>query len=183
MSIENLIKAVPPPAAPTYPFDGPWGPIEARLRTSLPQDYKDLVRLYGSGDFMETVGAFSPADPRDHLGFLPQVYTVQRDFVRYFPHISMYPAPGGLLVCGDVAETGYIFWLTRGPVSEWPIVVWDHDPIGPELETFECGVADFLAGVIAGEIWPEAFPAREDLRDAEAFRPFSELTPTEGQPQ
>jgi hypothetical protein len=178
MTIQNLIKAFPPPVKPAYPFDGPWEPIEARIRTPLPQDYKDLVRLYGCGKFMDTVQVFSPAYPSDYCQLLPQVFQMQRDFVAGQPEIPMYPIPGGLLVCGNVVDTGYIFWLTRGPVSEWPIVLWDHDPIGPELETFECDLTDFLAGVVTGGIWPKAFGDYGDYR-AKVFQSASDLPPSE----
>ena len=49
MTIENLMKVVPPPEAPFEAFGGTRELIEGELRTALPQDYKDFVRLYGNG--------------------------------------------------------------------------------------------------------------------------------------
>ena len=37
---------------------GPWEPVEAELGTALPQDYKDFVRVYGSGYFMQFLGIY-----------------------------------------------------------------------------------------------------------------------------
>ena len=38
MTIEALIKVVPPPAVPDEAYLGPWDAIEADLGTGLPQD-------------------------------------------------------------------------------------------------------------------------------------------------
>jgi hypothetical protein len=36
MTIEALIKAIPPPVLPAAPFEGPWEPLEYQLGTALP---------------------------------------------------------------------------------------------------------------------------------------------------
>lgn len=168
MTIQTLITAIPPPASPTYAFDGPWERIEAELGTPLPQDYKDLVRLYGGGGFMEYFIVNNPASPGPGGELIPEAYEVQKLFVEHHPHLPMYPKPGGLLVCGSSDNGEYLFWLTRGPVSEWPIVVWDHDCAqDKELEVFECDLTDFIAGVVTGDIRPRAFPDDWDLSEDE----------------
>jgi hypothetical protein len=153
MTIENLIKAVPPPSHPTYAFDGPWEAIEAEIGTELPQDYKDLVRLYGSGRFLEWIDIYNPLCPSYGCRLIPEVYVVQQFFLEYAPEFPMYPQPGGLLACGSTNTGEYILWLTRGPVLEWPIVVWDHDPVDDkEIQLFECDLTDYLAGVVTRDL-------------------------------
>jgi hypothetical protein len=173
MTIETLIKAVPPPAAPTYAFHGPWEPIEAELRTPLPQDYKDLIRLYGFGTFMGHLSVNGPTVPYDHCRLVPEAFAVQQMFVNDSPHIRMYPQPGGLLACGNVQDVGYLFWLTRGPVDEWPIVIWDHDASEEdELKLFEFDLTDFLAGLITGDIPIDNSPENiEWFREQPPFAP------------
>lgn len=175
MTIETLIGVVSPPAEPTYAFDGPWEPIEAKIGTQLPPDYKDLMRVYGSGMFMGFVEIYDPIDPIDpRIGrqLLPEIHEVRKLFARFHPHLPIYPQPGGLLVCGSTDTGEYIFWLTRGFVSEWPIVVWDHDcDEDEELELFECDLTDYLAGLISGDIRPRTAPeAWEAGEGEEVFR-------------
>jgi hypothetical protein len=172
MTISNLTKAVPPPLTPSYPFEGPWEQLEAQLGTSLPQDYKDLVRVYGSGQFMGFLSVHDPVPLSADSGFLFEVSEVRRILGESDPGLPLYPQPGGLLVCGSTDTGEYIFWLTRGLVSEWPIVVWDHDcPKGEELEAFECDLTDFIAGLVNGDICPRAFADDED--PIEGLRVFS----------
>ena len=168
MTIQNLMKVLPPPAAPTYTFDGPWEPIEAELGTPLPQDYKDFARIYGDGHFWECLALFMPNAPGDYGLLLPNAYERQTFFVREHPSVRMFPQPGGLLACGSVDVGLTLFWLTRGPPSEWPIVVWEHrGGEGEEAELFECDLTDFIAGVVGGTIDPRAFPSGLELDEPE----------------
>jgi hypothetical protein len=61
-----------------------------------------------------------------------------------------------------------LFWLSRGPPAEWPVVVWDRGLSEPEV--FECGLTDFLAGLASGEVLPKEFP-RDLLHCDRLFAP------------
>jgi hypothetical protein len=160
MTIENLIKAVPPPAAPFEPFQGRWGPIEIALGTPLPPDYKDFARLYGSGGFMDFVLIAVPGADGG-VRFARWVGEICRDFThmeRESPTIY-WPIPGGLLPLGHTTNGDNLFWQTRGPPETWRIAVWDRGgPFGENIEMFDCDLTDFLAGLATGAITPEAFP-------------------------
>lgn len=171
MTIQNLIKVLPPPATPAYSFDGPWEPIEAEVGTPLPQDYKDFTSTYGRGQLWECLSFRLPIGPGPNGLLVPAAYRVQSMFVQTYPLVRMWPQPGGLLACGSMDIGLDIFWLTRGPLSEWPIVVWDHNAMeGEEVETFECDLTDFIAGVVDGTILPKAFP--NDLERGEGEQIF-----------
>lgn len=171
MSIEALIEVVPPPAVPSEAFSGPWEPIEAALGKSLPQDYKDFVRLYGLGSFMEFLWVHVPDSLSPYVRFDAQIRAVRALFQDYEGFDQpLWPTRGGLLVFGVTDFGDYLFWLTRGPPDEWPVVVWGRGL--QKFEAFECGLAAFLAGVAKNEIVPEDFPEGEcdDL-----FRPSSDF--------
>jgi len=169
MTIENLIKVLPPPVAPVSAFSGPWEPIEAELRTSLPQDYKDFCRLYGLGHLIEFFGLYAPVSKSPYQQLVRAVRSMRYLFSYIEPPPPLWPARGGLLACGQTDNGDQLFWLTRGHLSEWPIVVWDRGL--QEFETFECDITDFLAGVINGDIRPAAFPDdAEWLEEVELFR-------------
>ncbi|MDO8379894.1 SMI1/KNR4 family protein [Phenylobacterium sp.] len=160
MTIENLIRVVPPPAAPDEAYLGPWEAIEADLGTPLPQDYKDFVRLYGCGDFMEFLGIHVPVFWSPYVRLQSEVRVIcdtLRDIQdRPYP---LWPEPGGLLPFGKTDFGDYLLWLPRGPPDAWGVVVWDRG-MG-EFEAFDCGLTDFLAGLATGDIEPKEFP--EDM--------------------
>src|SRR4051794_14994861 len=128
MTIENLLKAVPPPAATFEAFLGPWEEIEAELGTALPQDYKDFVRLYGLGYFMQFLGVSVPRsqNPNTRLeACVPRASETFRIFAgdEELPY-SLWPTPGGLVSFGSTDFGDQLFWLSEGLPSEWRVVVW-----------------------------------------------------------
>lgn len=160
MTIETLIKVIPPPATPTDSYTGPWPPIERQLRVVLPPDYKDFVRLYGSGYFMEFLGIKVPRSRNPNIRLISHAKaypaeSFESDEVPY----RLWPQPGGLLPFGTTDNGDELFWLPHGPPADWSIIVWDRG-FGT-FEAFDCDLTDFLAGLATGEILPTAFP--EDL--------------------
>jgi hypothetical protein len=171
VTIENLVRVAPPPVDPFEAFRGPWDVIEAELGTRLPTDYKDLIRLYGLGDFSEIVGIHLPRSWSPYMRLVSEVDVVRRVFEddKDLPY-PLWPSPGGLLPCGKTDFGDYIFWLTQGSPDDWRVVVWGRG-FG-QFEVFDCDLTDFLAGVTLGKIVPKDFP--DDLADCEErFRPYN----------
>lgn len=160
MTIGALIRAVPPPAAPFDAFDGPWDLIEAQLGTELPPDYKDFIRLYGYGTFLQFLAVHVPYSWSPYIQLVSEARAVSAMFASdpYFAH-AMWPAPGGLLTCGKTDFGDYLFWRTEGPPQDWRIVIWDRGM--QELEFLDCDLTGLLAGLVTGTLDPEAFP--EDM--------------------
>ena len=100
MSTEALLDVVPPPAEPFEAFTGPWEALEAELRTTLPQDFKNFVRLYGSGHFMDFFGVYIPRTRNPNTRFETEGALICQTFADWdddeLPH-PMWPAAGGLL--------------------------------------------------------------------------------------
>jgi len=159
MSIQALLKVVPPPAEPFEAFAGPWDAIEAGLGTALPQDYKDFVRLYGSGYFMEFLGVSVPSTKNPNVRFEAQVGLTCQTFADWddeeLPY-PMWPAPGGLIPFGGTDNGDFLFWLAQGTPDDWRVVVWDRGM--QEFEVLNCGLTDFLTGLATGEAAPKEFP-------------------------
>ena len=169
MTIEALIKAVPPPTPPRGAFHGPWEPIEAIVGTRLPPDYKDFVRVYGAGYFIGFLGINVPRSSNPNTRFetdVPQIAAAFID-VEELPY-PLWPDPQGLLPFGGTDNGDYLFWLPRGAPEDWGIVVWDRGMCS--FEAFDCDLTSFLAGLATGELLPMEFP--EDLLPCdEMFRP------------
>jgi hypothetical protein len=179
MSIENLVKIVPPPAAPDEPFSGPWGPLERDLGTPLPQDYKDFCRVYGSGHFMNSLNIYTPGTWSPHVRLQQQVHAIRKYEVDPLlgdmradeaPPYAFWPEPEGLIVCGGTDWGDHVFWLPNGPPDKWGIVVaarglW-------RFEAFDGDLTNFLTRVAIGELEPQDFPGNLDYENPE-FRPYS----------
>lgn len=172
MTIETLLKVAPPPAKPTHVFTAPWEVIEEQLRTRLPQDYKDLMRVYGSGKFVDLFGIYHPLGQTKWDSIVYNALMLQRSSGDC--RLPIYPMPGGLLVCGLTDDGAYICWLTRGATpEEWPIVLWDVRPRTEEEEftMFECDLTDFIAGVLTTGIL-HGGEDQEDIDWLKAQKPF-----------
>jgi hypothetical protein len=164
MTIETLLAAVPPPVAPFEAFAGPWEAVEAEVGTALPPDYKDFVRLYGSGHFMEFLGVSVPRslNPNVRLeSYVPKTCEALcgADGLTY----PLWPNAEGLLPFGATDDGDQLFWLPRGTPPNWGVVVWYRGLF--EVENFDCDMTNFLAGLATGDVVPRDFPS--DLRTCE----------------
>ncbi len=157
MTVERLAEVVPPPAAPYDAFDGPWERLEAQLGTALPQDYKDFVRLYGEGQFMEFLSVYVPYSWSPYVQLLAEAKAMHLVFSGDpgFPY-TLWPEPGGLLVWGGTDFGDYLFWLTDGPPDDWRVVMWGRG--SHQTTVFEVGLTDLLAGMASGKIDSPDFP-------------------------
>ncbi len=158
MTIENLIRVVPPPERPGDPFSGSWREIEAKLGTALPSDYKALVALYGLGHFMEDVSIWTPQAYKRFMRLefeALQGLKILREVDEFlFP---LWPEPGGLLPFGTTVYSDYLTWRTEGPPDAWRITVVDRGSGFNEVHDYDLDLTDFLAGVALNEIDPPLF--------------------------
>jgi len=175
MTIENLIKAVPPPSEPFWAYKGPWGAIEGEIGVTLPPDYKDYIATYGAGYFMQFMSVFLPKSWTVNLRLGAQVRLKAgsaRDVLlasEEEPPYPIWPDPGGLVAFGGTDNGDELFWLTRGAPQDWPVVVWYEDS---NVELFDCDMTDFLAGIVTGAIFADVFD--EDWPSGEPkFEPYS----------
>jgi len=171
MTIENLIKAVPPPAQPYEAFSGPWEPVEAELGAVLPGDYKEFSRLYGSGIFMEFLSINTPRSENPHARIEYQArlfhhfHSNHEDFI-----YAIWPNRGGVILIADTYNGDSIFWIPTGPAETWKILVWGRGY--GSFEVFDCDLTDFLAGLATGRLAPREFP--DDMLPCdEFFRPYT----------
>jgi SMI1-KNR4 cell-wall len=171
MTIENLIRAMPPPLIPFGTFRGPWRPVEEELGTFLPQDYKDYVRIYGRGYLFQYLGVSVPRSLNPNVRLERNVRMFGPGFAQFEdPPYPIWPRPGGLLPFGSTDNGENLYWLTQGPPETWRIAVWDGDI--DSCEVFNCDMTDFLAGLATGEILPMQFP--DDLLPCDRlFKPDS----------
>ena len=166
MSIESLVALAPPPERP---IDAPpsttgpgWDAFKARLGTDVPQDYKEYIVRYGTGDLIDYFSIHSPFSGNPGYNFFRNI--------NFFHHLKetgwkdgpyqAWPAPGGLIVVGSTDVGDLVFWKAVGDPADWTIVWWDRGMI--EFYEFDCGLTAFLESAILGKLEPDLLP--EDLR-------------------
>src|SRR4051812_40684149 len=50
MAVQDLVALIPPPESP-IDADGEWGVAEAEFGVRFPNDFRALIRRYGTGEF------------------------------------------------------------------------------------------------------------------------------------
>ena len=128
MSLQDLIRTVPPPARPRH-STGDWDAVEAKLGLTLPGDYKGMVQHYGAGSFSDFLIVLNPFLPSAYLNLvrggeeiLHSARTVRESSPSLYP-MPLYPEPGGIFPWA-VTETGdTLFWRTSGEPDAWTVVL------------------------------------------------------------
>ena len=131
--MDDLRSVLPPPARPTF-ADGDWAAVEAELGLALPPDYKAFAQTYGAGQIGRGLIIQTPffwtAAGRDVRHEWENWASMYHDFAEYGGLVVPYPvfpAPGGLLPFGSLADVNFLNWLTVGQPDEWPFVYYDRD--------------------------------------------------------
>jgi len=176
---------IPPPKQPLDAGSpSAWRGVEAELRLSLPDDYKQVVTHYGSGQWQEfwfllnpfTANRFlnlcrqslpGPEGPSTTLG--AERYT--REHLGNYPH-PIFPEPGGILPWASTDNGGRFFWLTEGSPTRWKTIYYPSRD--PDFETYELSCSELLYGAVTGElpVFAEEFGSDYEYGKADAFVPY-----------
>lgn len=162
MSISSLLTILPPPINPVEtPRPEDWNAVEKQIG-NLPTDFKTFIERYGSGTIDRFLWILNPFSANKHANLIkrmkPVISAIQelkRDWPDQHPY-RLFPEPGGLLPFGGSDNGDTMFWQTVGKPDEWPIVV--NAARDPDYEKSECGMADFLAGILTRRIRCSIFP-------------------------
>lgn len=167
MSIEPLLSVLSPPsAALEVPSDEEWRETQGRL-TRLPSDYRDFLRIYGSGSVDNFIWIFNPSSGNENLNLCRQVAD-QLDVLHELKATGelvpfpLFPDAGGLLPFGVSDNGDVLLWKTKGDPCDWTVVV--SEARCPNYEEYSQSMSDFLASVLAGKtvsaIFPDDFPSK-----------------------
>jgi SMI1-KNR4 cell-wall len=167
-TVDDLIDLAPPPE---WRIDagspGAWDGVEQTLGTALPDDYKLIINVYGSGNFNDLFFLFNPFDSHGESGNLVN-QALRRDCfglssLDYYEEIrsispascpfATFPEPGGLLPMGGDMNGGFAFWLMEGKPDDWPLVLY---PDWSQIERHPMHLVDFLVLWLSGRL-PDCF--------------------------
>jgi hypothetical protein len=180
MSLDELVKLMPPPANPIET-----APRDIRLMTKagrqlgLPNEWKQFGITYGSGVFLgkqATVlyvhNLFASSFLRETDAALDRLRDSKSlggdEGVPY----AIFPEENGLLPLGHDNQGTHLWWRTAGDPNSWPIVVqWF---LGPKyFRELKMPLTELLVGLVRGEIHLPPFP-HPWLRDEVVFVPKNE---------
>ena len=162
MAINHLVNLLIPPRNPPDlpPGDG-WATLEARMKVSLPEDYKDFIRSYGSGRISNFIWIFNPFSGNENLNLERQIDVQSKvlaelaSYGEVIPY-ALFPKPGGLLPFGITDNGDVLFWVIDNTPDEWPVVV--NGARTPTWERFDLSMSEFLASVLNRQIAVSIFP-------------------------
>lgn len=166
MSFNSLIDVLLPPQNPAeLPTTEDWNATERQI-CRLPEDYKDFVGRFGTGNVSGFIWILNPVSQHRYLNLHAEIEPILgalrelRESGEACPY-PLYPEPGGLLPFGKSDNGDALYWLTIGEPKRWPIVV--NAARDEMYEKFECDMTDFLAGILTRRIrcsiFPDEFPS------------------------
>ena len=144
---KTIAKLLPPPTSPRG-LDRPWDVIEREIGLPLPDDYKEFIDLYGTGQVSSAEGWAVIWNFRDAALFGPSLSEVLNGpgsvpmFYRQMVNGSPWPCPypiypeaDGLLPFASVVDVHNLNWHTTGSPSRWEVVYYFSD--GQEFTRLE----------------------------------------------
>ena len=179
-SIQCLKKILPVPETPVENV-GDWDAVEERLGSKLPQDYKNFISLYGSGEISEWITVFTPFTTQNGIDLFGIGFGILSHYREYYPEphprhfpYTVYPKPGGLLTWGMTRDGDEFFWRTNGRPDRWDVVVHDRGMI-EFYPTEGLTFGEYLLALLKCDSdVPLSDAARANLEDhGLTFEPFS----------
>ncbi|WP_030731245.1 SMI1/KNR4 family protein [Streptomyces sp. NRRL S-237] len=151
-ALARLLEIAP---APNRPRDKDWGEVERALSVELPDDYKELIRVYGGSYWDDYLYVLEPDCPNKHYDLLKWAKYQFEDLQGLWT-VEKKPAEleteGSVLIPWATTDNGEcLYWLVLPGVepNEWTVMVnevsdrWEHHPVS---------CTQFLASVLTGEL-------------------------------
>ncbi|CAM3911786.1 SMI1/KNR4 family protein [Kibdelosporangium persicum] len=148
--IDALLRVMPNDHGADERVD--WAAAEARLGTSLPDDYRAFMAVYGGGAIDNLI--ILPPLPTDNSwsGSISEHTKQLRDLWDTEGGVPGVP-PGAnqVLSWGTGCNANELGWLVTGlDPNLWPVVVWRRHE-SPPWALFECGMAEFIRRLMTAE--------------------------------
>jgi len=176
MALEQL-TAVLPPSRGAAPPRIDWPDVERAFGAVLPDDYKELVGVYGAGSFDDFLWVLQPAHENPNIDLVTQrsvrldaMRTLVRQWGGTVPH-SLDDNRPGILPWAFTDNGDVCYWLCEPweKPGNWRVTV--NESRGSRWEVFDGSATEFLLAVFTrarrSQIFPEDFPSEDP-----AFQPL-----------
>ena len=145
---------------------GNWSKVEERLKTTLPEDFKEFISTYGTGEIANHLIIFNPFARKSIYNLMQQteVLTLTYNYFKRknpseYPY-NAFPEQNGLLPLGITMDGDQIFWLTSND-KDWTIVV--RKQATGEFIHYEENFTEFLYKLLTKEIPVELLPKETNI--------------------
>lgn len=173
-ALARLLEIAP---APSRPRHKDWGEVEGALAVELPDDYKELIGVYGGSNWADYLYVLEPHCPNENYDLLTwATYQAEdlEDLWRFEKKPAELEAEGARVLPWATTDNGEcLYWLVlpgREP-NQWTVMV--NEARGDRWEHHSVSCTQFLASSLSGElrsgILSSSFP-----RAAHAFRRLGE---------
>jgi len=159
--VEQLVALVGRPSEP----DGQgsdWTMVEQRLALAFPDEFKQLIQVFGTGpwsDFLHLLSPFASGElllERRALRALGALHEIRRHHPEEVPY-AIYPESLGIFPWAVTDNGDTLCWLMEG--YHWPTIVFP--PRDPTFEVYRLSpasiVAEFLNGTLPSRCLVEPF--------------------------
>jgi hypothetical protein len=150
--IHRLVALVGLPTNPNGCGDD-WAPVERRLSLEFPVEYKQLVRIFGTGPWADFVHVLSPFATNgldlEHraLRKLGAIHRNRREYPNQVP-FAVFPEPLGLFPWALTDNGDTLCWLTEG--YRWQTVVYSARE--PDVEVHQLSSAALILAFLEGTL-------------------------------
>ncbi|MFJ8675469.1 SMI1/KNR4 family protein [Streptomyces sp. NPDC093589] len=148
-----------------------WGPVEADLGTSLPDDYKELIDRMGGGRIEEYMYILEPDCPNGHYELVHHAREREESYEVLWmiedkpPELEV--EGSGIIPWATTDNGEFLFWRTlpgQRP-DQWTVIL--NEARGDRWEHYEMNCTDFLLATLTGEVrsrilW-SAFPLEQHV--------------------
>ena len=157
---DELLSIAPPPKKAIGTGTGQeWALFERHWKLEFPEDFKWLIKTYGSGRFADFFGIAAPfyiskgdISHEEYVNLrLGGVRYAQTAMPKYAASFPTHPAAGGLFPFGYTDNGGTLFWLTEGENNQWPIVCMDN-AYSKDFNLYRLTLVSFLTKWLRNEI-------------------------------
>ncbi|GGS21795.1 hypothetical protein Snoj_22760 [Streptomyces nojiriensis] len=152
-ALPRLLEIAP---APSRPRHKDWGEVEGILAVGLPDDYKELIGLYGGSHWDDYLYVLEPDCPNRHYDLLKWA-EYQFDDLEDLWTVEKKPAEleteGAVVIPWATTDNGEcLYWLVLPGVepNEWTVMV--NEVRGPRWEHHSVSCTQFLASALTGEL-------------------------------
>lgn len=166
MDIGKLKILLVPPNGRKSDNEVNWKEVEDKFGIAVPDDFKEIISVYGTGSIDRFIWILNPESKNDNLNFdkaeyfLSSYSVMKQDYPKNYPR-PQFPAEGSFFPWA-VTDNGETFvWIVEGAPNDWKIAIQGVDQETEEV--YEMSTIEFLVALLSkkikSKILPEEFPS------------------------
>ncbi len=174
MSIETLMKIMPPPDNP-IDNNSDWISVEKQSGYRFPDNYKQFINFYGTGGIGDFLWILNPFSENEFINFnrINDILDAYESVDPMYLEISKrprYPEEDSFLPWAITDNGDSVIWVVNGPRENWTVGIQSADLLVEE--TFEMNMVQFLESLITFNLDTKVFPG-EFLEDVGTFNAYT----------